>query len=304
MSSNNLDDIMSFNQTTTVPDVAALGTCNIDFLMKVPRFSGADDEVDIEKLKISLGGSASNFAVSLSRMDVDVGMMARVGDDNYGKFAALKLEKEGVRTDRVLKIHESTGMTFISVDPKGERSIYTSMGANAQFKLGKEDVNYIKQSKLLHLTGMYVEVVEEAAKHAQVLSLNPGTVLISYGMDDLKKIIKKAHILFLNKKEVSLLTRKDFHEGTEDLINMGIPIVVVTCGRQGASIYTSEEIYHSPSRKIESMDSTGAGDAFAAGFIAGFMEDEDLNKCLEMGNLSASSCVGKLGAVNIHHKEF
>lgn len=293
---------MSFNQKIIIPDVAALGTCNIDFLMKVSRFSGADDEVDVEKLKISLGGSASNFAVVLSRMGVDVGMIARVGNDNYGEFAAGKLEKEGVRTDRLLKIHDSTGMTFISVDHNGERSIYTSMGANAKFKLEKEDINYIKQSKLLHLTGMYIEVVREAAKHAPILSLNPGTVLISYGMDELKKIIKKAQILFLNKKEVSLLTGKDFHEGAKDLVDMGVPLVVVTCGRQGACLYTPEETFHSPSKKTESLDSTGAGDAFAAGFVAGFMENKDLNKCLEMGNISASSCVGKLGAVNIHHK--
>ena len=58
---------------TNPPEVAALGTCNIDFIMKVLRFSGADDEVDVEEIKISLGGSASNFAIGLSRTGVDVG---------------------------------------------------------------------------------------------------------------------------------------------------------------------------------------------------------------------------------------
>ena len=294
--------IMNFNEEKRTPQVAALGTCNIDFLMKVPRFSGIDDEVDVEELKISLGGSASNFAIDLSRAGVDVGIMARIGDDDYGEFAARKLEKNGVQTDRLLKIQDSTGMTFISVDHKGERSIYTSMGANAQFKLEKEDVRYIKRTKLLHVTGMYIEVVEEASQHASILSFNPGTVLSSYGIDELKKIIKRAQILFLNKKEVYLLTGKNFHEGATDLVNMGIPMVVVTCGRQGACLYTPEEVLHSSSRKIESLDSTGAGDAFAAGFIAGFIKNKNLNKCLQMGNLLASNCIGKLGAVNIHHK--
>jgi len=120
------------------PEVAALGTCNIDFIMRVQRFSEADDEVDIEELKISLGGSASNFAVGLSRAGVDVGIMARIGGDAYGEFAKMKLEEEGVKTGRLIKLSGSTGLAFISVDGKGERSIYIFMGANARFKLERK----------------------------------------------------------------------------------------------------------------------------------------------------------------------
>lgn len=283
----------------SVPQVAALGTCNIDFIMKVPRFSEADDEVDVEKMTVTLGGSATNFAVGLSRMGVDVGIMARIGYDNFGEFVINKFEKEDVRTDRLLKISESTGMAFIAVDNKGERSIYTSMGANAQFKLEKEDVEYIKQSKLLHITGMYKEVVEEASKHAGLLSLNPGTALSSYGVDTLEKVIKRTKIIFLNKKEVTLLTGKDLEAGAKILLDMGVPMVVITCGRRGASLYTPEGKIHSTSTGAEALDTTGAGDAFAAGFIASFVKNEDVNKCLQMGNLLASNCVSELGAINV-----
>lgn len=289
--------------TTNLPEVAALGTCNIDFIMKVPRFSEADDEVDVEEIKISLGGSASNFAVGLSRAGVDVAIIARTGDDAYGEFASLKLEEEGVNIDRLLKIPESTGMTFISVDGRGERSIYTSMAANAKFKLEKEDIDYIRGSKLLHVTGMYKEVVEEAVKHANQVSLNPGTVLSSYGIDDLRDIILKADILFLNKKEAALLTGKDFHEGASELVDMGVPLVVVTCGKQGARLYTPDEVIYSPTSKIETLDTTGAGDAFAAGFISSYIKNQEWDKCLENGNQLACDCVASLGAVNIHHSD-
>lgn len=291
---------MDTTRTNTFPEVTALGTCNVDFIMKVPRISEADDEVDVEEVKISLGGSASNFAVGLSRTGVDVGIMARIGDDTYGQFAAIKLEEEGVKTDRLLRISESTGMAFIAVDGEGERSIYTSMGANARFKLEKEDVNYIQGSKLLHITGMYKEVVEEAVKHSDLISLNPGTALSSYGIDELEKIIGKAHILFLNKKEAELLTRKGFHEGAKYLVDTGIPLVLVTCGRRGACLYTPDEVIYSSTSKTEPLDTTGAGDAFAAGFISGYIKDEELDKCLEIANQLACDCVGKLGAVNHH----
>jgi ribokinase len=281
--------------------VAALGTCNIDFLMKVPRFSRADDEVDVDHLKIFLGGSATNFALNISRMGVNVGIIARVGDDEYGQFASTKFLEEGVNIDRLMKISDTTGMAFIAVDEEGERSIYTVMGANAQFKLEESDVEYIKNSQILHLTGMYLEVVEEASKHANYLSLNPGTSLASYGMDCLSKILKRTNILFLNRKEVSLLTGEKYNTGARKLVEFGVSQVVVTCGRHGACLCTPDGIIHSPTSPINSLDTTGAGDAFAAGFIAGLVKNKPPEKCLQMGNELASSCVEMLGAVDLGH---
>ena len=290
------------NNTSNV-EVTALGTCNIDFILKVPRFSMADDEVDVENMTVSLGGSASNFAVGVSRMNVKVGIIARVGCDQFGDFVTDKFKEEGVQTQRLLKIYQSTGMAFIAVDKKGERSIYASMGSNAQFKLEKDDKKYIKSSSILHITGMYQEVVEKASKYAKFLSLNPGTVLSSYGIDSLYKIIKRANIIFLNEKEVFLLTGEDLEKGARILLEMGVPMVVVTCGKRGANLYSSEGVMHSSPPKVKSLDTTGAGDAFAAGFIASFVKNEEISQCLQFGNVMASKCVGNLGAINIPYIE-
>lgn len=284
---------------TVENQVSVLGTCNVDFVMKVPRFSGADDEVEVEMMDMYLGGSAANFAVGLSSLGVKTGIIARIGRDLYGKFIVRELKEEGVQIQRLLKIDESTGMAFIAVDKVGERSIYTFMGANAQFKLKKEDIKYIEKSSLLHLTGMYQEVIEEASKHAKLLSFNPGNILSSYGLDSLSKIIERTHILFLNRKEVYLLTGRNFEEGAPLLVDKGVPLVVVTCGGRGVNLYTEEGIIHTPPNKIKSLDTTGAGDAFAAGFIASFIKNENPENCLKSGNIQASKCVAELGASNI-----
>ena len=278
-------------------DVIGLGTCNADFIMKVPRFVEADDEVDVQELLPSIGGSAANFAVGISRQGLKAGIMTRIGKDHFGRLAVQKFRDEGVDTERLLHIDEKTGMAFIAVDAHGERAMYTFMGANAKFYLEKEDIEYIKSSKLLHITGMYKEVVEEASKHANLLSLNPGTLLSSYGLKTLDKIIKKAHIIFLNKKEVKILTGLSFNEGAQTLLNMGVPIVVVTCGKSGATVYTENDVISSPTEGVEAMDTTGAGDAFAAGFIASFVKDKKLEDCLKIGNIVAAQCVGRLGAL-------
>ncbi len=280
-------------------DVLALGTCNADFLMNVSRFSGADEEVDIEKLRISLGGSAANFAVGVSRLGLNSGIMARIGKDHYGSYILSEFKKENIDTERLVCTDEKTGMAFIAVEPEGERSIYTFMGANSKFHLEQEDVNQIKASQILHVTGMYIEVVEEASKHANTLSFNPGGLLSSYGLDALENILKKTEILFLNKREVTLLTGMGHEDGAALLVESGVPKVVVTMGRDGSKVYTQDgEIYYPTTSKIEVLDTTGAGDSFAAGFITALFKKKELKECLKQGNQSASNCVIKIGALN------
>jgi alpha-D-ribose-1-phosphate 5-kinase (ATP) len=278
-------------------EVVGLGTCNIDFITEVPRFVKADDEVDVENLTTSLGGSASNFTVAVSRLDIKTGIIARIGNDYFGKWSYNAFKKEGIDTKRLIRLDELTGMVFIAVDPVGERSMYTFMGANAQFHLEKEDIQYIKGSKVLHVTGMYKEVVEEASRHANFLSLDPGTILSSYGMGDLDKIIHRTNIIFLNRKEAAILTGMDFDGGASMLVDMGVPMVVVTLGRDGASLYTEEGVIHSSARKVKVLDTTGAGDAFAAGFIASYINGRKYEYCMDFANLVASYSVQRVGAM-------
>ncbi len=280
-------------------DVVGLGTCNVDFINKVSRLAGPDDEVDVEKLILSVGGSASNFTVGLSRLNISTGIIARVGNDYFGQICAKKLIDEGVKTERLLSIDSPTGMVFIAVDPPGERSMYAFMGANAEFKLLKEDIDFIKSSKILHITGMYKEVVEEASKYANFLSLNPGTLLSEYGIEGLRKSIERANIIFLNKKEITILTGESLDNGAQKLLDIGVEMVAVTCGKDGANLYTKERVIHSPVKETAALDTTGAGDSFAAGFIAAYIKDKKLEECMDFANHVASSCVGKFGAMNV-----
>jgi len=279
-------------------DVLGLGTCNTDFLMNVSRFSDADDEVDIEKLHISLGGSAANFTVEVSRLGLNAGIMARIGKDQYGEYILSEFKQENINTDRLVPIDEKTGMAFIAVEPEGERSIYTFMGANSKFKLENEDIAHIKRSEILHITGMYIEVVEEASRYANILSFNPGALLSSYGLDNLEKILKRTDILFLNQKEITILTGMEHHAGALELVETGVTLVVVTMGNKGACVYNTSGQIHYPANKLNVLDTTGAGDSFAAGFIAAFHQKKSLNDCLKSGNESAANCVSKIGALD------
>ncbi|WP_431063846.1 carbohydrate kinase family protein [Methanobacterium sp.] len=279
-------------------DVVGLGACNVDFIQKVDKFAAPDDEVAIKELILSVGGSASNFTIGISRLGVKTGIMARVGHDYFGEVAEKEFKTEGVETQRFLMTDEKTGMVFIAVEPQGERSMYTFIGANQKFQLEKEDIDYIKESKLLHVTQMYQNVVERASKHANCLSFSPGPILSSFGLHKLEKILKRTDILFLNKKEMTILTGMQMDEGAQILIDIGVSRVIVTSGEKGATLYTRNEVIYSPAKKVKSIDTTGAGDAFAAGFIAAYIKEKELKECMEFANNVASYCVNKLGALN------
>jgi len=279
-------------------EVVGLGACNIDFIKKVPRFVRPDDEVDIKELYLSTGGSASNFTIGLSRLNIDTGIIARTGNDYFGRLALKEFIKEGVDTKRLCRTNEKTGMTFIAVEPDGERSMYTYIGANKKFKLEKEDIEYIKNSKILHVTQMYKKVVSEASKHTNFLSFNPGPILSSFKTKKLEKIIKRTDILFLNKKEINILTGANIKKGASLLLDLGVGMVVVTCGGNGANLYNQNTTIHSPARKVKVYDTTGAGDSFAAGFIAAYLKGKELLECLDFANIVASYCVQKFGPLN------
>jgi len=106
-------------------------------------------------------------------------------------------------------------------------------------------------------------------------------------------------VIFLNKKEVKILTGESLKNGTQALLDTGAKMVVVTCGKEGANLYTKDEVIHSPVKETTALDTTGAGDSFAAGFIAAYIKDKKLKECLNFANTVASSCVGKIGAMNV-----
>lgn len=278
-------------------DVVSVGTCNMDFILKVPQFVELDGEMYIEEIKKIPGGSALNFAIKTSSNGLNSGIIAKIGKDYYGEIIFDKLSKNGVEISRIEKIDNSTGMAFISVDGHGKRSIYSFMGANEELTLSKEDFEYIKSAEITHLNGTYWEVAYAAAKNANILSFAPGALLSTFGLDKLEPVLSNTDILFLNEKEVKILTGLELNRGIDTLIENGIPLVVITLGDKGSILHNQKEIIKCPAKSVQVLDTTGAGDAFAAGFISQFFHKKSLNSCLEFANLSAADCIGKLGGI-------
>jgi len=278
-------------------DIVSVGTANIDFILKVPSFVEPDTEMNIEKLHISPGGSALNFAVHATRNGLKTGIIAKLGLDYFGDIIYNRLKDEGVDIRGVSRTDEDTGMAFISVDRTGRRSIYSFIGANKKLKIGKKEIDYISEVDLIHLGGTYLEIAFPTAEHANILSFAPGALLAAYGVSTLRPILQNVDVLFLNEHELKLLTGKSLEEGVNFLIDEGVPLIVITRGSKGAELYTKRGVVKYKVREVKAVDTTGAGDAFAAGFIASWVQGESLNSCLKRAHECASKNLKRLGAI-------
>jgi len=275
--------------------VVSVGTCNMDFIFSVPEFVEPDSEMYIDDIHIIPGGSALNFAVWLSALGFSSGIVAVTGRDVYGEIIRSRLESEGVSTSCLSVVERPTGMAFISVDGAGRRSIYSYMGANAELEIGTLEERCIRAADAVHISGCYVEVAHTVAKIRE-LSFSPGGLLASYGLDVLEPVLRRTEVLFLNDDELEVLTGSR-RSGISRLLDLGVDNVVVTHGPGGASFFSAD---HSLEMKVEdagAIDTTGAGDAFAAGFMSEWLRGSEPSQCLRGGHRVALNVISRFGAL-------
>jgi len=284
-------------------DVVCFGALNVDKLYSVNHIAKADEESEILDFKESPGGSAANTAVGLARLDVKTGYIGKVAEGREGKLLLNAFKDEGVDTAGIIisKIGRS-GAVMGFIDPHGERALYLDPGVNDSLEFNEINLEYIAGAKFLHLTSFAGDKPFEAQKKLLEMpsnvkvTLDPGMIYARKGWLKLKPLIKKCFAVFPNENELRLLTGKDYKEGAEVLLREGVNIVAVKLGERGCYVTDEKEKYLIEPYKVKVVDSTGAGDAFCAGFLYGLLKNKRLRECGLLGNFVASRCITKMGA--------
>ncbi len=299
----------------SVIEVIGFGAMNVDYLYQVRQVVTEGEDI-IENLTVSPGGSAANSIYALAKLGVKTGFTGIVGDDELGKMLLQDFEAVKVDTSSVyVEAGTKTGSVLCLSDQVGRRALYVSPGANDQLKQNQVNLDYLNQSKLIHLSSfvgeeqfkLQVNTVREKSTSVKV-SLAPGMLYASKGLDALTPLLERTHILFLNRQEIEILTGKGHKAGVEECLKRGCQIVVVTFGkglplgpdktitsyifdgRQEYQIECKAESLKSP------LETTGAGDAFAAGFLFGFLRGKELRECGVIGDLVARFTISQPGA--------
>ncbi len=286
-------------------DVVGFGALNVDKLFKVNKIAGIDEEGFIIDCEESCGGSAANTIVGLARLGCKVGFIGKVANDREGKMLIEDFRKESVDEKGVIRSRKGRSGTVMGfVDQKGGRALYVDPGVNDTITFNEINKEYAFKSQFLHLTSFVgkksfetQKKLLEALPSTVKVSLDPGELYARKGMKILKPIIKRTFVLMPNHNEIKLLTKKtEYREGAKSLIKKGAKIVAIKLGSRGCYVTDGKESHHIKAFKVKVVDTTGAGDAFCAGFLYGLLKGKSLYECGEIGNFVASRCIMKIGA--------
>jgi ribokinase len=284
-------------------DVIGFGALNMDKLYRVKRIAGADEESFITGYTEAPGGSAANTLVGLARLHMNTGCIGKLAQDREGRHLLQDLVNEGVDVQGVtISTEGRSGVVLCFVDESGERAMYVNPGVNNDLTLNEIDVEHCRNTKFVHVTSFIGEKAFEVQKELLKdltrvrVSFDPGMHYAAKGFQALKPILTKSYIVFPNESELKLLTGEDYEKGARALIAEGIQIVAVKLGKKGCYVTNGVEKHLIDAYQVNVIDTTGAGDAFCAGFLYGLLTGKDLYTCGRLGNYVASRKIGEKGA--------
>ncbi len=282
-------------------DVIGIGALNFDRLYTVNKIALGGEEEMANSFLEAPGGSAANTIAGLGRLGARTGFIGTVGKDKEGEFILKEMKKEKVDTSGINRAKGQTGTVIGFVDKKGERALYAYPGVNDDLQINKKQSKLAMAAKFIHLSSFVgngpLLAQKKLLKEAEgpLLSFAPG-MLYAKKFSKIKPIIKKSSVLFLNKEECELITGANYHKGAKELFEMGAKTVAVTLGKKGCFVADENGTRAVRGYRTKAVDTTGAGDAFAAGFLYGQLMGKNIETCAKAGNWAASRCIAKTGA--------
>lgn len=244
------------------------------------------------------GGSAANTAVALSRLGIKTGFIGKLGNDREGDFLLDSLEgvdKRGIRRDG------RSGMA-LSLLIKGERSIIIFPNTNDTIGIDDIEREYAESCDMVHLTSFAGDSSFNAQKSLVSslsskikVSFDPGIFYSKRGIEALTPILMRTEIFFPEKKEIEILTNNSWKEGAKSILNLGPKVIACTMGEEGSHIFTQNEDFHIDAPRVTVVDTTGAGDVYAAGFVDSYLKGKSLRESAINASVLASRSVTGFG---------
>ncbi|PIR66492.1 MAG: hypothetical protein COU51_03680 [Parcubacteria group bacterium CG10_big_fil_rev_8_21_14_0_10_36_14] len=293
-------------------DIISIGDATLDTFLKLEEAiivpSGEEhnsmlclpyaDKIPIEHFEQRIAGNAANNAVGSVRLGMKAAFYSIVGDDDSGKKIISGIKKEGVAT-KYVKTHKKSITNYtVVLNYNGERTqlIYR---VNRDYDLPK-----LNKAKWVYYTAvgknhihLESDIVEYVKKSGACLAFNPGAYQLKRGAKKLSPVLKATKVLFVNKEEAYKLVGR--FENMEDLLKelqtLGPQIIVVTDGSKGAYSCGDKKCYRMGVFPVKVVEMTGAGDAFATGFVAALHYKKGVDEALRWGTANSTSVISSIG---------
>lgn len=294
-------------------DVITLGSATIDILVKsknekVKHNNHTDvayhlgEKILIQDLEFTTGGGGTNAAVAFSRLGLKTGFVGVLSHDLFGEFIARELKKENVEFLGLIG-QGKPGLSIV-LPSSGDRTILNYRGLNDMIEIDDLHLSLLS-TKWLYISSVLGKSLKSAEKLCQLtrkgtkIAFNPSMYLAKLGLKKLSRILSHTKVLICNKEEAQALTGLNREkEIIEKIAHYGPEIIVITDGPKKIYAYSDGEFFTKIPKKIKVVDSTGAGDAFASGFIYGIMHNKPIDACIDLGLKESDSVLTHIGAKN------
>ncbi|MCX6221124.1 MAG: ribokinase [Bacteroidia bacterium] len=289
----------------TNQSIVVLGSTNTDMVIKTTKLPQPGETILGGDFLMNPGGKGANQAVAAARLNGNVTLVAKTGNDLFGSQSKKLFQSEKLNTDFLFTDPESpSGIALITVDEQAENCIVVAPGANA--RLLRADVDKAAEAiKNAGIILMQLEIpldtvcytAEIAFKAGKKVILNPAP---AQPLPDV--LLKMLYLITPNETEAELLTGIPVTDALSAetaarlLLAKGIQVVVVTLGSKGAMLVTAEQCQLIPTFKVKAIDTTAAGDCFNGALAVAIAEGADLVSAITFANKAASISVTRMGA--------
>lgn len=281
-------------------DAVGFGLNAVDYLIVVPAYPVFDTKVRFTQHEKSAGGQTATAMVALQRLGLQTAYAGRFGSDEDGQFGLRELERAAVNLDYAETMEgASNQVAFIIIDARsGERTIIWDRDERLSYREHEAPLELAPKGRVLHLDAHDPPACAAMAKSARAA----GTVVtadIDNIYEGLPQLLPLIDVLITSSEFPHRLTGiGDLRASLLEIkTRYGCAIVGATLGSRGALVLCAEQFIESPAFDVPGgcRDTTGAGDAFHAGFIYGMLRDEDLEMCVTLGNAVAALKCRSLG---------
>ncbi len=308
-------------------DAVGIGNALIDILVqidadRIQKFNlqkGSFNELDEQKVnsilssignlnpKMVPAGSASNTIMGMANLGGKYAFIGRVGDDAHGDFFSSNLKQLMVHPQLTKCNISGTGKCISLITPDSERTFAANLGAARNLSAADVSEDHVKKSKILHSTAYEIESAREAVFHSMDVARSNGTkisfdladpFLIKRQFSEITKVLNNGvDFIFANEAEALAFTGlADPFEAVNELFKYA-EIAVVKIGAKGSLIKQNQILIQAPIYPTKVIDTTGAGDLYAAGFLWGCTRNKSLETCGKIGAFMASKVISQIGAI-------
>ncbi|WP_219834163.1 carbohydrate kinase family protein [Paenibacillus sp. R14(2021)] len=285
-------------------DVIVIGDANVDLVVAgCSDMPGPGQEVFVRNITLHVGGGAALFSLSLARLGLRTAFNGVLGDDGFGQFVKERFNQSGIDTRFIRTSNRNNTGISIAINPEKDRSFISYMGSNAELDLQQLDMRSVVLGRHVHLTGY-----RGSRNHAEYMDMTRRikalglTVSIDVGWDDtgewykgVFELMEEVNVFFMNEVEAQHYTGCSSAEACLKTLSAHSRHTVLKLGAMGAAAAVDGRMLYRSGFEVPVVDTTGAGDAFNAGYMYGFLTGQPPEQCLLYANACGAMSVSQFG---------